>query len=552
MRRSTAARSPRSCCARRSIRCCASASSTPTRTRATSSCSTTARSASSTSARSAGSIRSSRRRSSTCSLALVRRDVGLLRDGIERVADVAEAASPERAGARAGAAHGRPRAADRAVEPTVFQDLVATLARVRHPAARPTSSCCRARWSPSTARCGSSRPTVARSSAAHGDGRRRRTAPVVDRDEMIRDELLAVLPHLRRLPDRIDRILTLTGRGDLRIRSVVDEDSRRIVRTLANRALLRRDRRRLFLLVSAMLLVATDTGPPVAEGTGLFEMLRLRRPARRHGAAPAGRRGGRPGRDDMSLITARRRRPTAHDRPGARPSSTPAPPGERYFRHPGDVVRLVVWGASPRSSCCSSRSATATSDGRHRPTSASAAARSPRRARVSSCWRSPRSSPSSSRPSVVVRSSLRRRWRRLGLLVVGARGRCGALCSLLDQLLDLPGRLPRRRRPAARGSPRPGSRRSPYVGRRRGRGDGRQAVALASWRRAADLALVAARRRDGGRRQRRRAGARCSAAGAGVTVGAAVLVAFGAPNRRPTPRPWSPRPSAQRPARRRA
>ena len=28
---------------------------------------------------------------------------------------------------------------------------------------------------------------------------------------MVRDELLAVLPHLRRLPERIDRILTLTG-----------------------------------------------------------------------------------------------------------------------------------------------------------------------------------------------------------------------------------------------------------------------------------------------------------------------------------------------------
>ena len=33
---------------------------------------------------------------------------------------------------------------------------------------------------------------------------------------MIRDELLAALPHLRRLPDRIDRILTLTSRGELR------------------------------------------------------------------------------------------------------------------------------------------------------------------------------------------------------------------------------------------------------------------------------------------------------------------------------------------------
>ena len=45
-----------------------------------------------------------------------------------------------------------------------------------------------------------------------------------------------MLPHLRRLPDRIDRILTLTGRGELRIRTLVDEDARRILRTLVNRA----------------------------------------------------------------------------------------------------------------------------------------------------------------------------------------------------------------------------------------------------------------------------------------------------------------------------
>ena len=40
------------------------------------------------------------------------------------------------------------------------------------------------------------------------------------------------------------------------------------------------------------------------------------------------------------------------------------PPGERYYRHPGDVVRLVLWGsATARAGRSSSRSATATSDG---------------------------------------------------------------------------------------------------------------------------------------------------------------------------------------------
>jgi hypothetical protein len=96
--------------------------------------------------------------------------------------------------------------------------------------------------------------------------------PIVDRNELIRDELLSALPHLRRLPDRIDRILTLTSRGDLRIRSVVDEDGRRIFRTLVNRALLALVGA-VLLLASTALLVAQDEGPRVSAGTGLFEVL---------------------------------------------------------------------------------------------------------------------------------------------------------------------------------------------------------------------------------------------------------------------------------------
>ena len=89
---------------------------------------------------------------------------------------------------------------------------------------------------------------------------------------MIRDELVAALPHLRHLPDRIDRILTLTSRGDLRIRSVVDEDSQRILRTLVNRALLMVIGA-VFVVAATVLLVAAEKGPLVASGTGLFEVL---------------------------------------------------------------------------------------------------------------------------------------------------------------------------------------------------------------------------------------------------------------------------------------
>ena len=95
---------------------------------------------------------------------------------------------------------------------------------------------------------------------------------VIDRDELIRNELMAALPHLRHLPDRIDRILTLTGRGDLRIRHVVDEDGRRIVRTLANRSLLAAIGA-VFVLASTILLVASDPGPAIGGEAGLFELL---------------------------------------------------------------------------------------------------------------------------------------------------------------------------------------------------------------------------------------------------------------------------------------
>jgi ubiquinone biosynthesis protein len=96
--------------------------------------------------------------------------------------------------------------------------------------------------------------------------------PALDPNEMVRDELASMLPHLRRIPDRLDRILMLTGRGDLRIRTVIDEDSRRILRTLVNRALLVAVGAA-FLIVSAGMLLVPDKGPAVASGVGLYEIL---------------------------------------------------------------------------------------------------------------------------------------------------------------------------------------------------------------------------------------------------------------------------------------
>jgi ubiquinone biosynthesis protein len=97
------------------------------------------------------------------------------------------------------------------------------------------------------------------------------TESLFDRNEMIRNELISALPRLRKLPEQVDRILALTGRGELRLRTVIDEDGRRILRTLVNRILLAGIGAAL-LLVSTILLVATDSGPAVADRTGLFEI----------------------------------------------------------------------------------------------------------------------------------------------------------------------------------------------------------------------------------------------------------------------------------------
>ncbi len=204
-------------------------------------------------------------------LALVQRDVSLLREGIEQVAEMAETVAPERlerAFARLMAEHMR---ATGTVDPSILQDLVATLSEfgIRLPGDLVILSRALVTLD-GTLRIIS--PRISLVEAATAQMAKGEEAPILDRDEMVKAELAAMLPHLRRLPDRVDRMLMLAGRGDLRIRTIVDEDSRRIVRTLVNRGLLAVIGA-VFLVVSAIMLVANDAGPPVASQVGLFEVL---------------------------------------------------------------------------------------------------------------------------------------------------------------------------------------------------------------------------------------------------------------------------------------
>lgn len=200
---------------------------------------------------------------------MVRRDVRLLRDGVERVTSMNDATSPddlERALARLLADHVRPGAN---IDPAVMQQLVTTLADFGLQLPTDVVLLSRALVTlDGTLRvlCPGTSLMTAFLALLQSP-----TDPIIDRDEMIRSELMSALPRLRKLPEQVDRILSLAGRGELRLRTVIDEDGRRILRTLVNRALLAGIGAAL-LLVSAVLLVAPDSGPAVANRTGLFDI----------------------------------------------------------------------------------------------------------------------------------------------------------------------------------------------------------------------------------------------------------------------------------------
>ena len=181
------------------------------------------------------------------------------------------------------------------------------------------------------------------------------------------------------------------------------------------------------------------------------------------------------------------------------------PPGERYFRHPGDVVRLVVWGArGARSLGVFLRLATDTSDGLTTDLGRAAA-------------RGPDGGARAGAGADPGRRHRRARRRRGPARAPAALAAAGSSCSVAGVAgaavvrarstgcVDLPGR-------AAGGvterhvgglDPLPVARRTwPARPRRR---DGRQAWLSRPWRRAADLASSSSLVVDGARRHRRRA-----------------------------------------------
>jgi ubiquinone biosynthesis protein len=194
---------PRRCCARRSIRCCGPGCSTPIPIQATSSSSSTAVLGSSTSAPSGGLDALQQAAIGDVMRALVQRDIGLLRDAVERVADVA-ATSPgrlERALARLVADHVRP-SGD--ISAAVIQDLIATLGQFRIRVDGELVVLARALATlDGTLRmlCPDFSLVAAATTMVAPD-----TNPFAVAKHLVQDEVVAALPHLRRLPELVDRI----------------------------------------------------------------------------------------------------------------------------------------------------------------------------------------------------------------------------------------------------------------------------------------------------------------------------------------------------------
>ena len=173
---------------------------------------------------------------------------------------------------------------------------------------------------------------------------------------------------------------------------------------------------------------------------------------------------------------------------GDLPAFDPAPPGERYFRHPGDVVRLVLWGTAAL--LVGDRHRDRHAHDRRRDRRPRSGRRRARRCRSASCSSALTQVVAIAVPAAVaIGLVVTQRWRRLGLRRAGRGAGLGAVARCSTPRSICPAGSPTRSR-AARGSRRPASPRSrtspaaaavamvgkPWLGRQ--------------WRRATDIALL--------------------------------------------------------------
>jgi glycosyltransferase 2 family protein len=206
------------------------------------------------------------------------------------------------------------------------------------------------------------------------------------------------------------------------------------------------------------------------------------------------------------------------------------PPGERYYRHPGDAVRLVLWTVVTVLVAIFISVATSTSDGLTADLGRAAARLStPVRELLLALLQIAAIALPVVAAAVLI---IQQRWRRLGFIVLTALA-SAAVFVLLDQVLDVSGRAP----DAVTSGTWVASTRFPsllYVCAVAGATTAAKPWLSRSWRRAADVALailvlVLAIAGTAG------VPGLLLAVVVGLATGAALLVLLGAPNRRPSP-----------------
>ena len=206
------------------------------------------------------------------------------------------------------------------------------------------------------------------------------------------------------------------------------------------------------------------------------------------------------------------------------------PPGERYFRHPGDAVRVAVWGGVAAVlllivGLASNTAEGVTTDVGRLADRVALAARQLLFALVQLA--------AIAVPAVVVLGLVwRQRWRRLGVLVLAAVVG-GAVMALIDTLLDLPSGFPS----AVADDTWVASTSFPstvYVASVAAAASVGKPWLSRAWRRAVDVGLASL---IIGLALAGTLGlvALIVALAVGSAIGAAVLLVLGAPNRRPTP-----------------
>lgn len=204
-------------------------------------------------------------------IAFTERDASMLRDGVERVADVGSHVSRdrlERALARLMADHLGPGGT---IDVRALADLIPLLGTFEITLPGDLVVLMRALitldgtlgvLSPGFSVITAGRQLARDAAREQMDG---------DPDEILKQALIAELPVLRRLPADVGRTLALASRGALQIRTVASEDDARFTRTMWNRTLLVAVGTA--ISVVSVLLMSIGSGPRLGGDTRLVTIL---------------------------------------------------------------------------------------------------------------------------------------------------------------------------------------------------------------------------------------------------------------------------------------